>query len=89
MSRRFLSPLIAAAFAALGSAASACSTCGVDPDSQVANAAGGTLWMLLGLVAFMFLATGFTALFIWRRTVAPIPPDVQFVENLTSEPEEC
>ncbi len=88
MSPRFLPLLVAAASSAMECAASACSTCGVDPNSQVAAAAGGTLWLLLGLVAFMFLATGFTALFIWRRAVAPISPDVQLIENLTSEPEE-
>lgn len=89
MNRRvpMLMPVLAA-FAAMNCASIACSTCGVDPDSQIGNAANGTLWLLLGLVAFMFLATGFTAFYIWRRASLPIPPHIQLVENLTSQPEE-
>ena len=45
--------------------------------------------MLIGLTGLMFVATGLTALYIWRHATTPIPPHVQFVENLTSEPEEC
>jgi hypothetical protein len=44
--------------------------------------------MLLGLVGFIFVSTGFTALYLWRRAKAPIPAHIQFVENLTAEPEE-
>lgn len=89
MKRRSLpSMLFLAATSAMNGVSLACSTCGVDPDSQVGSAANGTLWLLLGLVAFMFLATGFTAFYIWRRASLPVPPHIQLVENLTSQPEE-
>jgi hypothetical protein len=81
--RAVLASLIAApAFA------SACATCGVDPGSSIAEASNSVLWMLLGLVAFIFISTGLTALYLWRRAVAPIPEHIQLVENLTAEPEE-
>jgi hypothetical protein len=56
---------------------------------QIADPESSVIWMLLGLVAIMFTATAVTALFLWRRTNAPIPPHIQFIENLTAEPEEC
>ena len=54
-----------------------------------ADPANGVLGMLLGLMALMFTATALTALFLWRRANAPIPPHIQFLENLTAELEEC
>lgn len=68
---------------------SACATCGVDPNSYVADASNSVLWVLLGLVALMFAATGLTAFYLWRRANAPIPAHIQFVENLNAEPEEA
>ena len=70
---------ILAALIATHAKASACAVCMGDPNPNIANATNGTLWMLIGL----------TALYIWRHATTPIPPHVQFVENLTSEPEEC
>jgi len=75
--------------AAMNGIASACAVCMGDPNSYVADATNSTIWMLLGLVALMFVATGLTAFFIWRHARAPIPPHLQFVESLTNEPEEC
>jgi len=59
-----------------------------DPNSYIAEASNSVLWMLMGLVGFIFLSTGLTALYLWRRANTPIPAHIQFVENLTSEPEE-
>lgn len=69
--------------------ASACAVCMGDPNSYVADATNSTIWMLLGLVALMFVATGLTAWFIWHHARTPVPPHLQFVESLTNEPEEC
>jgi hypothetical protein len=88
MNRRLLFPL-AGALAAIPAKASACAVCMGDPNSYVADATNSTIWMLLGLVALMFIATGLTAFFIWRHARTPIPPHLQFVESLTNEPEEC
>jgi len=60
-----------------------------DPNSSLAIASDATLWMLLSLVGFIFIATGATMFYLWRRGSRPIPPDIQLVENLTAEPEEC
>ena len=75
--------------AALPSSASACAVCMGDPNSYIADATISVLWMLLALVGFIFISTGLTALYLWRRSKAPIPPHVQLVEDLTAEPEEC
>ena len=80
---------ILAALIATHAKASACAVCMGDPNPNIADATNGTLWMLIGLTGLMFVATGLTALYIWRHATTPIPPHVQFVENLTSEPEEC
>ena len=88
MSRRLVL-LLTGAFAAIPAKASACAVCMGDPNSYIADATNSTIWMLLGLVALMFVATGLTAFFLWRHARAPIPPHLQFVESLTNEPEEC
>ena len=89
MKRILLVSLLLATLAATRGTASACAVCMGDPNSYIADATNGTLLMLLGLVGLIFLSTGATAFYLWRCTRRPIPPHVQFVENLTSEPEEC
>lgn len=78
-----------AVFAVTHGKASACAVCMGDPNSAMAAASDATLWTLLALVGFIFIATGATAFYLWRRGLRPIPAHVQFVENLNSEPEEC
>ena len=80
-------PLLAA-FAATSGDASACAVCMGDPNSAMAVASDATLWTLLSLVGFIFISTGATAYYLWRRAKRPIPAHVQLVENLNSEPEE-
>ena len=58
---------ILAALIATHTKASACAVCMGDPNPNSATATNATLWVLLGLVAFIFAATGFTAFYIWRR----------------------
>jgi hypothetical protein len=85
--KRFLAPLALAGF--LPSSASACAVCMGDPNSYLADASNSVIWMLLALVGFIFVSTGLTALYLWRRANLPIPPHIQFVENLTNEPDEA
>jgi hypothetical protein len=88
--KRLLSPAVVfALFAVFPASAPACAVCMGDPNSYIAAASNSVIWMLLGLVGFIFLSTGLTVLYLWRRSKAPIPPHIQFVENLTAEPEEC
>ena len=56
---------------------------------QILDPVSVVVWMLLGLLALMFTATALTALFLWRRANAPIPPHILFIETLNAEPEEC
>ena len=78
-----------AVVAAMQENASACAVCMGDPNSALAIASDATLWTLLSLVGFIFIATGATMFYLWRRANQQIPADVQLVENLTAEPEEC
>lgn len=89
MKARHLPAAAAISILLLPAIASACATCGVDPNSYVADASNSVLGVLLGLVALMFVATGLTAFYLWRRAHAPIPQHIQFVENLNAEPEEA
>ena len=85
MMRRLLPLLI---LAATHASASACATCGIDPNSTFVAASNSVLWTLLGLVGFIFFSTGVTAFYLWRRTNAPIPPHVQLVEKMTEATDE-
>ena len=88
MKRRLLLPALLALAAMSPSSAPACAVCMGDPNSYLAGASNSVVWMLLGLVGFIFLSTGLTALYLWRRSKMPIPPHIQFVESLTAEPDE-
>ncbi len=89
MKRTTSAVTLLAASAVMQQNASACAVCMGDPNSALAVASDATLWMLLSLVGFIFIATAATMFYLWRRANRPIPPDVQLVENLNAEPEEC
>jgi flagellar basal body-associated protein FliL len=38
-------------------------------DAVMREASNTTLWVLLGLVGFIFVATGATAFFLWRKAI--------------------
>ena len=44
--------------------------------------------MLLALVGFIFISTGATAFYLWRRSKAEIPPHIELVEKLNEESDE-
>ena len=58
-------------------------------DSTIVETSGAVLWTLLSLVGFVFAVAAWIAFYLWRHANTPIPPHVQLIENLTSEPEEC
>ena len=89
MTRRLPLLTLLAAFAATCGKASACAVCMGDANPNIIEATNSTLWMLISLTGLMFVGTGLTVLYIWRHANTPIPPHVQLIENLTSEPEEC
>ena len=67
MKRRFLLPVLALVTAIIPSSASACAVCMGDPNSYIADASNSVLWTLLALVGFIFVSTGCTAYYLWRR----------------------
>lgn len=75
------------ALAALSAQARACAVCMGSDNQQIADASNSVLWSLLALVGFIFVATGATAFFLWRKANAPIPPHIALVESLTTEPD--
>lgn len=53
--------------AALSAKASACAVCMGSDDIVMRDASNSTMWALLAMVGFIFLATGATAFFLWRK----------------------
>jgi hypothetical protein len=64
--RHFIALLLAVA--AMHSSALACAVCGGDPNPNVIAASNGVIWMLLGLVGFIFTSSGLTVLYLWWRS---------------------
>ena len=83
-----IAAIFAAALAALPAEASACAVCMGDPNSYLADATNSTIWMLLGLVGFIFISTGATAFYLWHHARAKIPPHIELVENMTEDSDE-
>ena len=77
-----------AILAAIPAKATACAVCMGDPNSYLADATNATIWMLLGMVGFIFISTGATAFYLWRRANAEIPPHIALMENLNAETDE-
>ena len=80
--------LFAGALVAIPAKASACAVCMGDPNSYLVGASYGVLWTLLGLVGFIFISTGATAFYLWRRSKAKIPPHIELVEKMKDEPDD-
>jgi hypothetical protein len=62
--------------------ANACATCAGGDNLQLVEASNAVLWSLLGLVGFIFAATGATAYFLWRKATTPTPAHLQLIESL-------
>lgn len=88
MTRRISVLAALAASVAMRQKADACAVCMGDPNSALATASDATLWTLLALVGFIFLSTGATAFYLWRRSKAQIPPHVELVEKLNEDSDE-
>jgi hypothetical protein len=57
--------------------ANACSACMGDPNSNVAKGANGAIFLMLGLLACVFLLLGAFAFQLYRCSRRPIPPHVE------------
>lgn len=61
--------LALAALAIIPMNASACAVCMGGDDVVMREASNTTLWVLLGLVGFIFVSTASTAFFLWRKAM--------------------
>ena len=74
--------------AILSRSAEACAVCAGGDNPTLIEAANSVIWVLLALVGFIFLATVGTAYFLWRKAHTPVPPHIEFIENLSSSDDE-
>ena len=74
--------LIALFVAILPASASACATCANGDNAQLVEASNSVLWTLLGLVGFIFVATGSTVFFLWRNAKNRVSQPVELISNL-------
>ncbi len=65
--------------------AGACAVCMGSDNPQIVDASNSVLWALLGLVGFIFLATGLTALYLWRKSLTPTPPALELIPSIIGE----
>jgi hypothetical protein len=68
--------------------ADACAVCAGGDNATLIEASNSVLWVLLALVGFIFVATAGTAYFLWRKAHTPVPPHIEFIENLSSSDDE-
>jgi hypothetical protein len=68
--------------------AEACAVCAGGDNATLIEASNSVLWVLLALVGFIFVATAGTAYFLWRKAHTPVPPHIEFIENLSSSDDE-
>ena len=74
--------LFTLAFAAVSVKAQACAVCAGGDNVKLAEAANSVLWTLLGLVGFIFVATGATVYFLWRKATKAAPPLSELITSL-------
>ena len=79
-------PLLAAC-AALPQSASACAACMGDPNSNIAGAANGAIFMMLGCIGGVLALLSVFGFTLYRRAQAPVPPHVELAENIGAQPE--
>jgi hypothetical protein len=79
MHRLFIPVLM---LAVLLAKAEACAVCANGDNLQLIEASNSVLWTLLTLVGFIFVATGTTIFYLWRKAnMTPQPPE-PFVPTL-------
>src|SRR5687767_4797008 len=80
--------LVVGSMALLQGSAQACAVCAGGDNATLIEASNSVLWVLLALVGFIFVATAGTAYFLWRKAHTPVPPHIEFIENLSSSDDE-
>jgi hypothetical protein len=65
------------AFTLLPQEALACSACMGDPNSNIAKGANAAIFLMLGLLLIVFGLLGAFALYLYKRSSAPLPPHAE------------
>ena len=65
-------------FLGLAANASACSACMGDPNSNVAGAVNGAIFLMLGFIGGVLALLGAFAFYLMKRSSSPLPPHVEF-----------
>lgn len=76
----------AALWLAFQAGAQACATCMGGDDQQLVEASNTVLWSLLSLVGFIFVATGCTVWYLWRKAAAFHSPEIRLIDCLSPQP---
>jgi hypothetical protein len=74
--------IAAASGAAWPQSVRACAACMGDPNSDVAGAANGAIFLMLGCIGGVLGLLSAFGLYLYRRSLAPLPPHVELAENL-------
>lgn len=72
---------------ALAGPADACTACMGDSNSNLADAANGAIFLMLGVLAAVFGLLGAFGFYLYRRGLAPLPPHVEFSDGLNPQGE--
>ena len=71
----------------LANSADACTACMGDANSNLGDAANGAIFLMLGLLAIVFGLLGAFGFYLYRRSLAPLPPHVELSEGLNAQAE--
>ena len=86
--QRLLVTTVVALVLALAPAAEACTVCMGDNNSNVAGAANAAIFLMLGALGLMFIATAAVAFYLYKRARTPLPPHLALVEGLQEDADE-
>ena len=85
MKSRWNSRLLVAVLALAPSFAQACNVCMGDSNSNIAGAANGAIFLMLGAIGSMLAGLGAFGFYLYKRANSPIPPHLQLVEEMRLE----
>jgi uncharacterized membrane protein len=75
------------ALLAFSSTSQACAVCMGEANTKLADASNSVFIVLLALVGFIFLSTGITIYFLWKKATTPLPPYMALIESINTEGE--
>lgn len=74
--------LAAVAMVFVPSISQACNVCMGDVNSNVAGAANGAIFLMLGAIGSMLVGLSAFGFYLYKRANAPIPAHIQLVEEM-------